>query len=161
MKYLPWVHTLALSRSGGALRVACLAGLFAAIVGLPMQPAEAATPAGAPAAQDSGNLGAMNLPTPYGRHTDDLKGMLQRQNIRALVLINPTGFFFDNGQPGGVNYEALRDFESFVNQKLKTGALKVKVTFIPLRPDQLEAALTQGVGDVIAFPLVITPERRQ
>ena len=49
----------------------------------------------------------------------------------------------------------------FINQKMKTGALKVKVTFIPLRPDEVEAALTQGVGDVIAYALVVTPERQQ
>ena len=101
------------------------------------------------------------LPAPYGRHTDDLGEMVKRQNVRALVLINPTGFFYDNGQPMGVNYEALRDFETYINQEMRTGALPVKVTFIPLRPDQLEAALTQGVGDVIAYPLVITPERQQ
>jgi membrane-bound lytic murein transglycosylase MltF len=30
-----------------------------------------------------------------------------------------------------------------------------------MRPDQLEPALTQGLGDVIAFAIVITPEREQ
>jgi membrane-bound lytic murein transglycosylase MltF len=37
----------------------------------------------------------------------------------------------------------------------------VQVTFIPVRPDQVEAALTQGVGDLIAAELVVTPEREQ
>jgi hypothetical protein len=36
----------------------------------------------------------------------------------------------------------------------------VKVTF-PLRPDQLEPALTHGVGDLIAYGIAITPEREQ
>lgn len=101
------------------------------------------------------------LAAPYGRHSDDLDGMLKRRNIRALVLINPIGFFYDNGQPMGVNYEALRAFEAFVNEKYKTRSLKVQVTFIPVRPDQVEAALQQGIGDVIAYALVVTPERQQ
>jgi membrane-bound lytic murein transglycosylase MltF len=103
----------------------------------------------------------VTLPTPFGRYTDDLDGMLKRRNIRALVLISPIGFFYSQGHPMGANYEALREFESFVNQKMKTGALKLKVTFIPLRPDEVEAALNQGVGDVIAYALVVTPERQQ
>lgn len=72
--------------------------------------------------------------------------MLKRRNIRALVVIDPIDFFYDNGQPMGAMYEPLREFEKFVNDKEKTGALKVKVTFIPVRPDQAEAALLQGVG---------------
>ena len=98
---------------------------------------------------------------PYGRSTDDLAGMVKRRNIRALVMMNPIGFFYENGTPHGVNYEALRDFEIFVNEKLKTGALRVEVTFIPVRANQLEEALQRGTGDLIAFALVITPERQQ
>jgi membrane-bound lytic murein transglycosylase MltF len=105
--------------------------------------------------------GAVALPAPFGRYTDDLDGMVRRRNIRALVMINPIGFFYSDGQPMGVDYEGLREFESFVNQKMRTGALKVSVTFIPMRPDQIEAALQQGVGDLVAYALVVTPERWQ
>jgi membrane-bound lytic murein transglycosylase MltF len=100
-------------------------------------------------------------PAPFGIHTDDLDEMLKRRNIRALVMINPIGFFYSNGQPMGVMYEGLRELESYINQKMKTGVLKVNVTFIPLRPDQVEAALTQGVGDFVAYALVVTPARQQ
>jgi membrane-bound lytic murein transglycosylase MltF len=60
-----------------------------------------------------------------------------------------------------VIYEALQAFEKFTNQKLKSGTLNVNVTFLPVRPDQAEAALTQGMGDLVAYALVITPERQQ
>ena len=103
----------------------------------------------------------MALPTPFGKSTDDLDAMLKRRNIRAIVMINPIGFFYDKGHPMGAQFEALREFETFVNQKYKTGSLKVKVSFIPLRPDQVEPALLQGVGDVVAYELVVTPERQQ
>lgn len=112
-----------------------------------------------PHAQAGGTV--LNQSAPFGLHTDDLDGMLKRHNIRALVLLNPIGFFYDNGQPMGVNFEALRAFQTFVNQKFKTGAMQVEVSFIPVRPDQLESALLQGVGDVVAYALVVTPERQQ
>ncbi len=46
-----------------------------------------------------------------------------------------------------------------MNQKVKTGALKVNVTFIPVRPEQLEHALLTGVGDVMGYPVIVTPDR--
>ncbi len=101
------------------------------------------------------------LPIHYDRHTDDLDGMVKRRNIRALVLMNPIGIFYDKGQPRGANYEALQEFQKFANEKLKTGTLKVTVTFLPVRAEQAEAALTQGMGDLIAYSLIVTPEREQ
>lgn len=101
------------------------------------------------------------LPVNIARHTGDLNEMAKRQSIRALVLLNPIGFFYDKGQPRGLMYEALQDFQSFTNKKLKTGRLKVEVTFLPTSPAQLEAALTEGLGDIIASGIVITPEREK
>ena len=101
------------------------------------------------------------LAAPFGVHTDDLDGMVKRGNIRALVMINPIGFFYDDGRPMGITYDALEALQTYVNEKLKTGSIKVQVTFIPVRPDEVEADLTQGVGDVVAFSLVITPERKE
>jgi membrane-bound lytic murein transglycosylase MltF len=101
------------------------------------------------------------IPAPFGRYTDDLDGMVKRRNIRALVIVNPIGFFYDGGKPLGVMYDALRALETYVNEKLKTGALKVEVTFIPVAPNQAETALTQGVGDLIAYASVVSPEREQ
>jgi membrane-bound lytic murein transglycosylase MltF len=87
--------------------------------------------------------------------------MVKERAIRALVIIDPIGFFYLSGRPHGIQYESLEEFEKFANQKLKTGKLPVRVVFLPMRPDQVEAALTQGVGDFIAHPVVITPEREQ
>jgi membrane-bound lytic murein transglycosylase MltF len=103
----------------------------------------------------------VELPKAFGRRTGDLDEMVKGRNIRALVLLNPIGFFYDKGQPRGVMYEALEEFQKFANQKLKTGKLNVKVTFLPMRPDQVEAALTEGVGDIVAHGIVITPDREK
>ena len=103
----------------------------------------------------------MVLPTSFGRRTGDLDEMVKARNIRALVILNPIGFFYDNGQPRGAMYEALDEFQKFANQKLNTGKLGVKITFLPMRLDQIEAALTEGVGDVIASGIVVTPDREK
>lgn len=133
-------------------------------------PAESATPSSAtetarnaspPAAAQETTNANIKLPTPFGKYTDDLDAMLKRRNIRALVILNPIDFFYSGGHPMGVEYEALRDLEKYVNDKYKTGTFQVKVSFIPLRPDQVEAALIEGVGDIVAYPLVVTPERQQ
>lgn len=87
--------------------------------------------------------------------------MVKKRNIRALVILNPISFFYNKGQPKGVMYEALEEFQKFANQKLKTGKLQVKVTFLPTRIDQLEPALTEGLGDVIAYGVVVTPDREK
>jgi membrane-bound lytic murein transglycosylase MltF len=111
--------------------------------------------------QASSSTPTVALPAPFGRHTEDLDEILKRRNLRALVIINPTGFFYDNGHPMGAMYETVRELETYINKKEKTGALKIKVSFIPVRPDQIEAALTQGVGDFVAYPVIITPDRQQ
>ena len=58
-------------------------------------------------------------------------------------------------------YEALEEFQKFANEKLKTGKLNIKVTFLPMRVDQIEAALNEGVGDIIAYGIVVTPDREK
>ena len=103
----------------------------------------------------------MVLPVGLMRDSGDLDAMVKRRNIRALVVLNPISFFYDKGLPRGVMYEALEEFQKFANQKLKTGKLQVKVTFLPMRIDQMEAALTEGMGDMIAYGVVVTPDREK
>jgi membrane-bound lytic murein transglycosylase MltF len=103
----------------------------------------------------------LSLPLNFKRRTGDLDEMVKQRNIRALVILNPIGFFYDKGMPRGAIYEGLEEFQKFVNTKLKTGTLKVGITYIPVAPGQVEAALTEGLGDLVANAVVITPEREQ
>jgi len=105
--------------------------------------------------------GSLVLPTGFGKRTGDLDEMVTKRSIRALVIVNRVGFFYQMGRPQGIQYEALQEFQKFVNQKMKTGPLPVQVIFLPMRPDQLEAALNQGLGDIIAYAVVMTPEREK
>src|SRR6516162_3824488 len=51
-------------------------------------------------------------------HKGDLDEMDKRRVVRALVTFNRASFFFDNGRPRGMTYDALMDFEKFLNRKL-------------------------------------------
>jgi membrane-bound lytic murein transglycosylase MltF len=113
-----------------------------------------------------GNQGAkstpsLELPITFARHVGDLEGMKKRHEIRVLVVPSHSGFFYDRGIPHGIFYEAFDEFQRFVNQKPRTGGLKTNVTFIPVRPEQLEHALQEGVGDVVGYGLIVTPEREK
>lgn len=108
-----------------------------------------------------GTSGQLVLPTNFGRQTSDLDHMLQVRNLRALVTISPISFFYSHGKPRGLLYEQLEQLQRFVNSKLKDGRRRARVTFIPMRPDELGPALSQGVGDFIAADIVITPERQK
>src|SRR5579862_4372609 len=48
---------------------------------------------------------SLSLPPNFERHIDDLDEMAKRRNIRALVILNPIGFFYQNGLPKGAIYE--------------------------------------------------------
>ena len=116
-----------------------------------------------PMLPDSGapQEGALALPLTFGRYTGDLDDMSKRRNIRALVVYSRSGFFYDKGRPRGISYEAAEEFERFLNKKLKTGKLTISLTFIPVKPEQLQSALKQGLGDFIAAGVVVTPQRQQ
>ena len=113
----------------------------------------------AQANQKAGN--SLELPVTFERHAGDLDGMVKRRRIRVLVIPSRSGFFYDKGQPHGIYYEAFDEFQRFVNNRYKTGKLKINVTYLPVRIEQLQEALLQGMGDVIGFPLIVTPERQQ
>jgi membrane-bound lytic murein transglycosylase MltF len=97
----------------------------------------------------------------FERHVGDLDGTKKRPLIRVLVVPSHSGFFYAKGHPEGISYEAFDEFQRFANQKLKTGSLRINVTYIPFRSEQLENALLDGVGDVIGYGVIVTPEREQ
>jgi len=102
----------------------------------------------------------VTLPLTFSRHTGDLDEAVKRRTIRALVILDPLGFFYDEGLPRGAMYEALQAFQSFINRRLKTSPTEeVEVTFLPVRLEQLEAALITGMGDIIASAVAVTADR--
>jgi membrane-bound lytic murein transglycosylase MltF len=93
--------------------------------------------------------------------TGDFDGMAERRVIRALVVHNKMFFFLDQGRPRGMTHDLLLEFEKFINEKLQTGTLKLKVLAVPVTRDNLLPSLLEGKGDIAAANLTITPERGQ
>jgi membrane-bound lytic murein transglycosylase MltF len=111
--------------------------------------------------QASHSTATLELPITFERRVGDLDGMLKRHEIRALVVPSRSGFFYDKGHPQGIYFEALDEFQRFVNRRFRTRSLKINVTYLPVRPEQLENALLEGVGDVVAYGVEVTPEREK
>ncbi len=83
----------------------------------------------------------------------DLDEIIKRGYINALVDNNSVSYFIYKGQPMGYEYELLNLFAKHLNVDLK-----IKVTSgIDRAMDQLN----KGEGDLIAFPLSITKDRKQ
>lgn len=93
--------------------------------------------------------------------TGDFNGMVKRRVIRALVVPNKMLYFLDGVTQRGISYDGLKEFEKFVNKKLKTRTLKINVVFIPVTRDKLLPALVKGLGDIAVANLTITPERKK
>ena len=138
-----------------------LAAGFAATLGQATPQSEPKQQPAPAASQDQAphSTATLELPITFQRRVGDLNGMVKRHEIRALVVPSRSGFFYDKGRPQGIYFEALDEFQRFVNRRFRTGSLKINVTYIPIRPEQLENALLEGVGDVIAYGVEVTPER--
>ena len=91
----------------------------------------------------------------------DFDGMAERHLIRALVPPSKTFYFLDGADQRGLIYELLKEFETYLNTELKRKTLKIKLVVIPTRRDRLLPALVEGLGDIAAGNLTITPARQK
>jgi len=117
-----------------------------------------------PAAGPAGSTTeAMPAAPALARWTGDLDGMLERRQIRALVVPARTQYWLDQGEQSGAEYELLKAFEEQINKEHPTGKkhVKIHVVFIPTSRDDLIPALLEGRGDLAAGILTITPERQE
>jgi membrane-bound lytic murein transglycosylase MltF len=95
--------------------------------------------------------------------TGDFDALLERRMIRVLVPYSRTLFYVDKGQERGIAAELVRDFERYVNQqhKKELGKRPLTIYLIPTTRDQLLSGLEQGLGDIAAANLTVTPKRLQ
>jgi membrane-bound lytic murein transglycosylase MltF len=111
------------------------------------------------ASADAGKVGDnLNL---IQNWTGDFDGMVEQRQVRVLVVPNKMLYFLDQGRHRGVNVDLFAEFEKFINRKMKTGTLKIRVLFVPVPRDQLFPALAAGRGDIAAANLTITNERKK
>jgi len=106
-----------------------------------------------------------NLEVRLAPHTGDIDEMDKRRVVRALVSFNKTTFFFDGERPRGMTYDALVEFEKFLNRKLhpndRTGKEKIHVVLVPTTPSKVASDLQNGFGDIVAVAVYITEERKK
>jgi membrane-bound lytic murein transglycosylase MltF len=93
--------------------------------------------------------------------TGDFDQMVERRLIRVGVVFNRTFYFVDKGVQRGIAYDYGRLMEDRLNEKLKTGNIKVNVFFVPMAREKLLPALIDGKVDIVAAALTITPEREK
>jgi membrane-bound lytic murein transglycosylase MltF len=90
----------------------------------------------------------------------DLDNILQRKELRALVVYERGFFFFDKGLERGVLVNQLQGFERWLNQTyLAKDPIKLKVVYVPVRQDKLLDYLAEGRGDMVAANLTVTQGR--
>ena len=133
----------------------------------PIVAAEEAPPAAAPstevrdASRPADHISESMLETAKAyRCTGDLDEMRKYMVIRVLTVYSRTFYFLDGIEQRGITYDYLKDFEKFLNAKLRTGKAPFQFVFIPVRRDELLPFLAEGRGDMAAGNLTITPERQ-
>jgi membrane-bound lytic murein transglycosylase MltF len=114
-------------------------------------PASAAVPASAPR-----QIVLANKPW-----RGDFDAMLDRRVIRVLAPFSRTLYFNDRGHERGLTADFARDFERFIKKTYadRLGNRPITVVMIPTTRDRLLPGVTQGMGDIAAGNLTVTPDR--
>ena len=90
----------------------------------------------------------------------DLPGMEERRVIRFLTVLSPQYYYIDaDGQERGIVFEAAKEFGKQLNERRGRGQLPVFVLVLPVPRDRLIPMIRDGLGDIAAGNLSITPER--
>jgi membrane-bound lytic murein transglycosylase MltF len=89
--------------------------------------------------------------------------MKQARLVRVLLANSRTLFYNDRGEQRGIDADAVRGFEQWLNRKYRRslGARPITVAMIPTPRDRLLQDLVAGRGDLAVANLTITPERSQ
>lgn len=131
--------------------------LLYAVVATAPAVAQHAAAAATPDARSAASVRQLDLANPpwFG----DFDQMVQRRMIRVLVPYSRTLYFNDKGRERGLTAEGARDFEQYINRKLKTNKRPITVYLIPTTRDKLLSGIVEGLGDVAAGNLTVTDER--
>ncbi|HEX7213378.1 MAG TPA: lytic transglycosylase F, partial [Methylomirabilota bacterium] len=74
----------------------------------------------------------------------DFDGMLERRVIRVLVPYSRTLYFNDKGTQRGLVADSLKDFEGYLNKKLKLKNRPISVVALPTTREEMLAGLRDG-----------------
>jgi membrane-bound lytic murein transglycosylase MltF len=104
---------------------------------------------------------ALALPKNFGRATGDWDEIVKRGYLRALVVYNLGGYYYDKGRPRGMVVDAMDEFEKNINKRLKPGTKKFTVQYLSVPPADFLKDLNEGIGDFVCTGIIVTPEREK
>ncbi|MFZ5722236.1 MAG: transglycosylase SLT domain-containing protein [Pseudomonadota bacterium] len=90
---------------------------------------------------------------------DDLDGLVERRQIRAVVAWSRTDYFLDKGRQRGIAWESIHEFERWLNRRYRRVLRPIHVVVVPVARNELITMLEQGRADIAVAALTITPER--
>jgi len=88
----------------------------------------------------------------------DLEGMRDRGLVRVATTFSRTNFFLDEGRPHGVMYELMMAFRGQLRE-IDPSWREIDVVLLPMARDQIVAAVRDGLADIAAANLSVTPQR--
>ena len=115
----------------------------------------------------AGPAGAMPDPPPLPPNLQelshpfkaDLPELRKLGVIRVLTVYSQSYFFIHQGQPYGLDYALLEEYQRILRRHHVKGQPPMEVVFIPVPLERLVPLLEAGYGDMAAAGLTITPER--
>jgi membrane-bound lytic murein transglycosylase MltF len=122
-------------------------------------PVPVASPASTPVAAPAATPRKLNIANKVW--TGDFDKLLARRMLRVLVPYSRTLYFNDKGRERGLTADAVREFERFVNESYKTGKRPLTIYLIPTTRDKLLQSVADGLGDIAAGNLTVTPSRQE
>ena len=103
------------------------------------------------------------LSIPMVARQGDFDVMRQKRVIRVLVPYSRTFFFNDRGHERGITTDLMRDFERHLNRKYLKALDERPITLvlIPTTRDRLVSGVAEGMGDIAAGDITVTPDRQK
>jgi membrane-bound lytic murein transglycosylase MltF len=130
----------------------------------PGEPADAGRADEAPPIDPLAGLAVAPLARHVGeRYPASLANVVEKRFLRVLTSRNAFDFFLYDGRRGGYQYEMVRSFTRFLNERHAgpPGTPPIQFELIPVHDDQLIPLLLEGAGDLIAARLTKTPGRAE
>ena len=98
-----------------------------------------------------------------GEWRGDLDGIVSERArlLRLLTVFEPMYYLIDGRKQAGVTFEAAREFEAFLNERLgrTRAADRIRIIIVPVRRDELIPFIRDGRGDIAAANLTVTDDR--
>jgi membrane-bound lytic murein transglycosylase MltF len=89
----------------------------------------------------------------------DLDELRERRIIRVLTTYSRTNYFMTTKGFRGIEYELLKNYENYLNRGPLKRRYQTQLIFLPVSFNEITAKLRQGLGDIAAAGLTVTPER--